>query len=242
MSFLFLLWIPGSKTQGTIQLRMTLPVNKGLRHLATDSHPSLLRSSDVDSSLPGNNGGQPRKILNGRKSWEEANSGFVVGNDKHSGNCLHLWINSGGSKGYWAMYHWLFWKNNEKWWRLRQFSEMIEIQEWRQFHDHTEEKCHHREDKQISTYTLNDKKQRNKVCSMFIAGQWNCPVNSTVNKINLLKPSDSHWYGICGMKGLPVANGSSSLIALILCTLHIEGTQLVLAEGIHMRVKTFPVK
>ena len=21
---------------------------------------------------------------------------FVVGNDKHSGNCLHLWINSGG--------------------------------------------------------------------------------------------------------------------------------------------------
>ena len=77
--FFFLLWIPGPKTQGTIQLRMTLPVNKRLRHLATDSHPSLLISSDVDSSLPGNNGGQPRKILNGRKSWEEANSGFCSG-------------------------------------------------------------------------------------------------------------------------------------------------------------------
>lgn len=41
------------------------------------------------------------------------------------------------------------------------------------------------------------------------------------------------------MKGLPVTNGSSLLIALILCTLHIEVTQLVLAEWIHMQVKIF---
>ena len=125
------------------------------------------------------------------------------------------------------------WDNLVRWLKFKN--------EW-QFHDHTEEKCHHREDKQISTYTLNDKKQRNKVCSVFIAGQWNYPVNSTVNKINLLKPSNSHWCGICGTKGLPATNGSSLLIVLILCTLHIEGTQLVLAEWIHMRVKTFPVK
>lgn len=65
--------------QDTIQLRMTLSVNKRLRHLATDSHPSLLRLSDVDSSLSGNNGGQPRKILKGRKSWKEANSRFCSG-------------------------------------------------------------------------------------------------------------------------------------------------------------------
>ena len=79
---------------------------------------------------------QATMVGNQEKSWKEENlekkqiQVFVVGNYKHSGNCLHLWVNSGGSKGYWAMYHWLFCKNNEKWWRLRQFSEMIEIQEW----------------------------------------------------------------------------------------------------------------
>ena len=186
------LWIPGSKTQDTIQLRMTLPVNKRLRHLATDSHPSLLRLSDVDSSLSGNNDGQPRKILNERKSWKEANSGFC------SGELQTFWeLSASMGKFRWIKrilgnvsltFFAKTMKSGEDWDNLVPWLKFKNA--WK-FHDHTEEKCHHREDKQISIH-IKWQNQMNKVCSVFIAWQSNCPVNSTVNKINLLKPSNSH--------------------------------------------------
>ena len=161
---------------------MTLPVNKRLRHIATDSHPSLLRSTEVNSSLPSNSG-QPRKILNGRKSWEEANSGFC------SGELQIFWELSASmytfrwTKRILGKVSLIFFKKTIKSGEdLDNLVRWLKFKNERKFHDHTEEEHHHGEDKQTSMYTLNDNKQRNKVCSVFTAGQENCTVNSTVTK------------------------------------------------------------
>lgn len=111
----------------------------------------------------------------------------------------------------------------------------------RKFRDHTEEKRHHRGDKQTSMYTLNDNKgTRYAACSL----QDNKTVQSTAwwtkstysNQVTLTDAESVAW------KDDQWPMGPLSSLHFILCTLHIEGTQSVLVERIHMQVKTLHVK
>lgn len=87
------------------------------------------------------------------------------------------------------------WDNLVRWLKFKN--------EW-QFHDHTEEKCHHREDKQISMYTLNDKIKRIKyaVCSLHdnktiqSIAQWTKSTFSsqvTLTNVESVAWKDSQW-------------------------------------------------